>query len=220
MANRAVAARRCPGDRAGPRRVSLARHAGWPRALRRLAVRAVDAAERRQYAACQPGRCPDRILDGRLVDRLLRRRGVAHLHQGRATRYLAADGAPPGVNALIEDRRGTIWATSADGLFRFDGRRWSRLTSEDGYDGEQSVSVYEDHLGRIWVGSARGLYRSDQGSFHLVDRAATRVESLAEDEAGNLWITDRTAGVRKLGAPRATAPPGHTTAAARLAHGA
>ena len=56
-------------------------------------------------------------------------------------------------------------------------------------------------MGRIWIGSARGLYRRDQGSFHLVDRAAARVESLAEDEAGNLWITDRTAGVRKLGAP-------------------
>ena len=132
--------------------------------------------------------------------------GVAYLHQGRATRYLAADGGPPGVNALIEDRRGTIWAASADGLFRFDGRRWSRLTSQDGYDGEQSVSVYEDHRGRIWVGSARGLYRRDQGSFHLVDPAAARVESLAEDAAGNLWITDRTAGARKLGA---TAPGIH-----------
>src|SRR5262245_11105285 len=73
--------------------------------------------------------------------------GVAYLHQGRATRYLAADGGPPGVNALIEDRHGTIWAASADGLFRFDERRWSRLTSEDGYDGGQSVSVYEDHVG-------------------------------------------------------------------------
>ena len=70
--------------------------------------------------------------------------GVAYLYQGRAVRYLAADGAPPGVNALLEDRRGTIWATSADGLFRFDGMHWLRLTSEDGYDGEQSVGVYED----------------------------------------------------------------------------
>ncbi|MEP7304629.1 MAG: ATP-binding protein [Acidobacteriota bacterium] len=127
--------------------------------------------------------------------------GVAHLYQGLATRYLAADGAPPGVNALIEDRRGTIWVASSQGLFRFDGVLWSRLTAKDGYDGEQAASVYEDHMGRIWVGSARGLYRRDQGSFHLVDRAAVRVESLAEDEAGNLWITDRTAGVRKLGSP-------------------
>jgi signal transduction histidine kinase/ligand-binding sensor domain-containing protein len=125
--------------------------------------------------------------------------GVARLYQGRATRYLAADGAPPGVNALIEDRRGTIWAAASSGLFCFDGMRWSRLTSKDGFDGEQSVSVYEDHMSRIWVGSAGGLYRRDEGSFHLVDRA--RVESLAEDEAGNLCITDRTAGVRKLGAP-------------------
>src|SRR5438034_957023 len=92
-------------------------------------------------------------------------------------------------------------AASGQGLFRFDGTRWSRLTSKDGYDDRQSVSVYEDHMGRIWVGSARGLYRSDHGSFQLVDRTAARVECFAEDEAGNLWITDRTSGVRKLGGP-------------------
>src|SRR4051812_45695850 len=82
--------------------------------------------------------------------------GVAHLHQGHATRYLAADKAPTSVNALIEDRHGTIWAASSSGLFRFDGTRWSQLTSHDGYDGEQAASVFEDHTGRIWVGAARG----------------------------------------------------------------
>ena len=130
--------------------------------------------------------------------------GVAYLYQGHATRYLVADGTPLDVNMLIEDRRGAIWAASSHGVFHFDGTRWSRLTSKDGYDGEQSVSVFEDHMGRIWVGSAHGLYRRDQDSFRLVDRTSTRIESIGEDEAGNLWITDRTAGVRKLGgaAPR------------------
>jgi ligand-binding sensor domain-containing protein len=45
--------------------------------------------------------------------------GVARLHRGRVVRYLPADGAPPGVNALLEDRHGTIWAATGHGLFRY-----------------------------------------------------------------------------------------------------
>jgi signal transduction histidine kinase/ligand-binding sensor domain-containing protein len=128
--------------------------------------------------------------------------GVARLVDGRVTRYLPADGAPPGVNALLEDRNGIVWAATGHGLFRFDGQRWSRLGAADGYDGEQAFSVYQDRLGRVWVGAAGGLYRRDHdhGSLQLIDRAATHVDSLIEDDAGDIWVTDRAAIVRKLGA--------------------
>jgi signal transduction histidine kinase/ligand-binding sensor domain-containing protein len=134
--------------------------------------------------------------------------GVAHIHQGRVVRYLPADGAPPGVNALLEDRQGTLWAATGHGLFRYQGGEWSRLTSVDGYDGEQAFSVYEDRLGRVWVGSAKGLYRRDKTSLQLIDSAATHVDGLVEDDAGNMWVTDRIAVVRKLGAARLRVGPG------------
>jgi signal transduction histidine kinase/ligand-binding sensor domain-containing protein len=126
--------------------------------------------------------------------------GVARIDRGGSTHYSPADGAPSGVNALLEDRRGTLWAATSDGLFRYAGNRWSRATDADGYDGEQAFSVYEDRAGRMWVGAARGLYRDDGRLLHLVDPTATAVESLIEDDAGNLWVTDRAAIIRKLGA--------------------
>ena len=46
---------------------------------------------------------------------------------------------------------------------------------------------------------ARGLYRYDGTQLHLVDSTATYVDSLVEDDAGNLWVTDRAAIVKKLG---------------------
>jgi signal transduction histidine kinase/ligand-binding sensor domain-containing protein len=127
---------------------------------------------------------------------------VARIHRGGITRYSAADGAPSGVNALLEDRRGTVWAATSQGLFRHAGNRWSRATDSDGYDGDQAFSVYEDRAGRVWVGAARGLYRYDGTLLHLVDGTATYVDSLVEDDAGNLWVTDRAAIVRKLGTSR------------------
>jgi hypothetical protein len=47
-------------------------------------------------------------------------------------------------------------------------------------------------------GAARGLYRFDGTLLRLVDAAATYVDSMAEDDAGNLWGTDRSAIVRRL----------------------
>jgi signal transduction histidine kinase/ligand-binding sensor domain-containing protein len=127
--------------------------------------------------------------------------GVARIDRDGITRYSPNDGAPSGVNALLEDRRGTVWAATGHGLFRYAGNRWSGVTEADGYDGEQAFSIYEDRAGRVWVGSARGLYRDDGTQLRLVDSTATHVESLVEDDAGNLWVTDRATIVRKLGAP-------------------
>jgi signal transduction histidine kinase/ligand-binding sensor domain-containing protein len=130
--------------------------------------------------------------------------GVARINRGSVVLYAASDGAPPEVNALLEDRRGTVWAAASHGLFRYAGNRWARVTESDGYDGEQAFSVYEDRSGRVWVGAAKGLYRFDGTQLRLVDGAATYVDSMAEDDAGNLWGTDRAAIVRRLsGAPAA-----------------
>jgi signal transduction histidine kinase/ligand-binding sensor domain-containing protein len=127
--------------------------------------------------------------------------GVARIVRGRVVSYSATDGAPMGINALHEDRRGILWVASVQGLFRYAANRWSRMTASEGYDGEQALSVYEDRAGRVWIGAARGLYRYDGTRLLLVDKTATYVDSLSEDNAGNVWMTDRSAIVRKLGAP-------------------
>jgi signal transduction histidine kinase/ligand-binding sensor domain-containing protein len=128
--------------------------------------------------------------------------GVLRIQRGALTRYSPSEGAPMGVNALLEDRRGTVWAATVSGLYRYSGNRWARVTAADGYDGEQAYSVYEDRAGRVWVGAARGLYRNDGTRLHVVDASATYVDSLVEDDAGNIWVTDREAIVRKLGTAR------------------
>ena len=125
--------------------------------------------------------------------------GVARINRTGITHYSPADGAPLEVNALLEDRRGTLWAATYHGLFRYAANRWSTVTEADGYDGDQALSVYEDRAGRVWVGAARGLYRHDGTMLRLIDGKATFIDSLSEDDAGNIWATDRSAIVRKIG---------------------
>ena len=124
--------------------------------------------------------------------------GVARIDRGGIVHYSPDEGAPSGVNALLEDRRGTLWVATNDGLFRYAANHWSRVSGADGYDGDQALSVYEDRAGRVWVGAARGLYRRDVTQLRLVDRTAPNVDSLIEDDAGNLWVTSRSGIVRKL----------------------
>ena len=170
---------------------------------------------------CRPARFPHSSVPLKVGygSRSTAAEALARIDRGGITRYASADGAPSGVNALLEDRRGTLWAATSDGLFRYAGNGWSRVTDADGYDGEQAFSLYEDRAGRVWVGAARGLYRDDGKVLRLVDRTATSVESVIEDDAGNLWVTDRAAIIRKIGAIESPAPrPTHPPPAARLSH--
>ena len=45
--------------------------------------------------------------------------GVVRIHRGQFVQYSTADGAPPGVTAMIQDRQGAIWVATRRGLFRF-----------------------------------------------------------------------------------------------------
>ena len=133
--------------------------------------------------------------------------GVARVVQGRVSQYSPADGAPSSVSALLEDRRGAIWAAAREGLFRFSGTRWEAIRAEDDITGAQAFNLHEDTQGSIWVASAAGVYRLEGGDAELVD-AAAQVESLADDGTGAIWITDYDRFVRRAGTREAPVPGG------------
>jgi signal transduction histidine kinase/ligand-binding sensor domain-containing protein len=116
--------------------------------------------------------------------------GVVRIHRGQVVKYSEADGAPPGVAAMIQDRQGTIWVATRRGLFKFAGNRWTLVGKSEGYSGAEAFSLYEDRAGRLWVGTATGIYRKTKDVFDLVDAATTNVQSLVEDTSGNIWVTD------------------------------
>ena len=107
--------------------------------------------------------------------------GVARILRGSTTPSSPSDGAPLALNALLEDRRGTLWAATVAGLFRYAANRWSRVTAADGYEGEQAYSVYEDRAGRVWVGAARGPGLPDRSRLAPQSDRAVRRDASARD---------------------------------------
>jgi signal transduction histidine kinase/ligand-binding sensor domain-containing protein len=113
------------------------------------------------------------------------------------------------VNAIIEDKRGTIWIATAAGLNRLDGidpsgkARFTLFKSDKDKPNESLsnnlvAALCEDRQGLLWIGTEQGLTRLDpvSNAIKVYRSDAARPESLSdnsvqtilEDKQGTLWI--------------------------------
>jgi ligand-binding sensor domain-containing protein len=92
---------------------------------------------------------------------------------------------------IIQDRKGNIWIAAFDGIFRYDGKSFTNITSK--VSPARFFSVLEDSKGNLWFGSiGSGVYYYDGKSFQ---NFTTRdgllnndVGSIYEDKKGNIWF--------------------------------
>jgi len=125
--------------------------------------------------------------------------GITRILNDDVVVYSERDGlGEGGYSAILEDRRGTVWAAGRKGLARYDGQRWHM--SAAGIESSEIFSVYEDRAGRLWIGTAAGVFRQSEagGAFEAVDRNI-HAESLAESASGTMWATDSRSIVRSVG---------------------
>ena len=91
--------------------------------------------------------------------------------------------------SMLEDRAGVLWiGTSMGGLFRYDGKAISRITTSHG----RIQAITEDREGNIWVGTeGGGLNRLRPQVVELQGRDAglpfETVRSVCEETNGTIW---------------------------------
>jgi ligand-binding sensor domain-containing protein len=72
------------------------------------------------------------------------------------------------VNVLFQNRAGVLWAGTENGLFRYDGLRFERVSlGSDNLDGDV-LALHEDSAGRLWVGRQNGVGYLQDGAFQIV----------------------------------------------------
>lgn len=85
------------------------------------------------------------------------------------------------VTAFAEDRERNIWMALANDLFRYDGRKFTRFTRQDGVPAGIG-DLFVDQGGRLWIASANGLGRIDRpGEPHPGSRIYKTSDGLSSD---------------------------------------
>ncbi len=132
------------------------------------------------------------------LDGLLIREEQGDWHKiGEAEGLFAAE-----VNAVIEDREGSVWlGLFGGGVARWLGQgTWESFTSAEGLNGGAVWQMTRDNRGTLWVSTQKGVFQSFRRNGKLLWRRSNVVDdaivrALARDRAGNLWIGTRNPGL-------------------------
>lgn len=135
--------------------------------------------------------------------------GLARWHEGKLT-VLATVGR---FGALVEDRRGTIWAghtralSELPPLCRMESGEFRCLGAAEGFPLRYVGALHEDAQGDLWIGGEGGVcrWRSEEPECHEIEvleglADKTGVFSLAMDSDGTLWAGAGPTGTWRLAA--------------------
>ena len=125
-------------------------------------------------------------------------------------KLIKTQGSDPGnnVHCSLQDKKGNLWfATTSNGVYRYDGKSFKNFTIKDGLSSNCIFSMLEDKKGNIWFGTASGLSRYDGKTFEHRSLSLTNenysypststntdassdflVFSMLEDKSGKLWF--------------------------------
>ncbi len=110
---------------------------------------------------------PHRLLrdhDGGLWIGALVDSGLLHIHEGRTDLFTTANGlSGASVSALVEDREGSIWVATVDGLDRFREFAIPTISVQQGLSSRGLGSILAARDGSVWLGTSDGLNRWNQG---------------------------------------------------------
>jgi ligand-binding sensor domain-containing protein len=92
---------------------------------------------------------------------------------------------------IIQDKKSNIWIAAFDGIFRYDGKSFTNITSK--VSPARFFSVLEDRKGNFWFASVgSGVYYYDGISFRNFTTkdglASNDVTCIYEDKTGNIWF--------------------------------
>lgn len=95
------------------------------------------------------------------------------------------------VRTIKQDRKGAIWITSWEGVFKYNGYSFTNVTSK--VSSARFFSVLEDRKGNFWFASiGSGVYYYDGKTFQNFTTkeglANDRVTNIYEDKTGTIWF--------------------------------
>jgi signal transduction histidine kinase/ligand-binding sensor domain-containing protein len=127
--------------------------------------------------------------------------GLVHLHQGRVDVFGQKHGLSGDWNrAVFEDREGTVWAATANGLDRFRESAIATFSINQGLSTGRVDAVAAARDGSVWMATTEGLNRLDKGHVIAYPDVPKVVRSVYQDGNGRTWLsTDESFGYLENG---------------------
>lgn len=94
---------------------------------------------------------------------------------------------------ILQDRNGTIWFATWEGIISYDGEQFTNHTNKDSLRRYHVFTILEASNGDLWFGTiGAGVYRYDGSSFTNYTTkeglAFDKIGCFYEDEKGHIWI--------------------------------
>lgn len=108
------------------------------------------------------------------------------------------------IRTLLADSENQLWAgTHQHGVYKIDGSKITRYSSENGLSGDMVVSLFEDDSGSIWVGTnGNGLNKiTPQGIDHYTaeeELPGNTIFSIFQSRDGSYWAAIAGAGLTRF----------------------
>ena len=93
------------------------------------------------------------------------------------------------VQCILQDSSGFLWAGTDNGLFRYDGRKFTRFGNAEGLSGATIASLTQTSDGTLWVGTRLELARWNGVRFEIVHRG--NFDTVAADREGHLFAAGK-----------------------------
>jgi len=130
--------------------------------------------------------------------------GLDRFRENKMIPFSESEGLVPDQQiALTSTPDGSVWLVTytRDTVRRFQDGRFvgSRLAPYSSADSSRILSLHTSPAGQLWLGGSFKLAKEDDGKFSYVDipglESGAMVEAIAEDKAGDLWVTVSTGSV-------------------------
>jgi len=136
--------------------------------------------------------------------------GLLHMHQGKTDVFSSSDGlSGDSVISITEDREGSIWVATTDGLDRFRDLTIPTMTNKQGLSSNLAWAVLAAKDGSVWISTSTGLDRWKDGELTIYRKHAPGIRdtrgavreivderlpddefrSLFEDVRGRVWAS-------------------------------